>query len=164
MRATILQPQQQDMLAKLRALLLDLYTTLVSFGATPEDESAVRQSQLQLDSLFLLVIAGEFNAGKSAFINALLGERILEEGVATTSRIHLVNSAPPLKLLQSMKSPTKSLRPSNFFAKSISSIRPAPTPSNATTKPSPKNSCRAPISSSSSPLPTARLQRANASS
>ena len=98
MKGTILQPQQQEALSKLRALLLDLYSTLVTFGAAPEDEAAVRQSQLQLDSLFLLVIAGEFNAGKSAFINALLGDRILEEGVTpTTSRIHVVKFGPAVK-------------------------------------------------------------------
>jgi len=98
MRGNILQPKQQEALSKLRALLLDLHSTLVAFGATPEDESAIRQSQLQLDSLFLLVIAGEFNAGKSAFINALLGDRILEEGVTpTTSRIHVVKFGPTLQ-------------------------------------------------------------------
>jgi small GTP-binding protein len=46
---------------------------------------------LQLDELFLLVIVGEFNSGKSAFINALLGQRFLVEGVTpTTSAIHLI--------------------------------------------------------------------------
>jgi small GTP-binding protein len=91
MKSHILQPQQQEALSKVRAVLLDLYTTLITLGAASEDQAAVRQSQLQLDSLFLLVIAGEFNAGKSAFINALLGDRILEEGVTpTTSRIHVV--------------------------------------------------------------------------
>jgi small GTP-binding protein len=33
----------------------------------------------------LLVIAGEFNAGKSAFINALIGEPVLVEGVTPTT-------------------------------------------------------------------------------
>ncbi len=98
MRGKILQPQQQEALSKLRGVLLDLHATLVAFGAAPEDEAAVRQSQLQLDSLFLLVVAGEFNAGKSAFINALLGERILEEGVTpTTSRIHVVTYGSAVK-------------------------------------------------------------------
>ena len=97
MRGKILQPQQQEALSKLRGVLLDLHATLVAFGAAPEDEAAVRQSQLQLDSLFLLVVAGEFNAGKSAF-NALLGERILEEGVTpTTSRIHVVTYGSAVK-------------------------------------------------------------------
>ncbi|HEU4451426.1 MAG TPA: dynamin family protein, partial [Longimicrobium sp.] len=45
----------------------------------------------QLAGLFLLVIAGEFNSGKSSFINALLGERVLPEGVTpTTDRINLL--------------------------------------------------------------------------
>jgi small GTP-binding protein len=45
----------------------------------------------QLDHPFLLVIVGEFNAGKSAFINALLGQVVLQEGVTpTTAQIQLV--------------------------------------------------------------------------
>ena len=39
----------------------------------------------------MIVVVGEFNAGKSAFVNALLGERIFEEGVTpTTARIQLI--------------------------------------------------------------------------
>jgi len=38
------------------------------------------------------VVVGEFNAGKSAFINALLGQRLLEEGaLPTTSRVHRIH-------------------------------------------------------------------------
>ena len=45
----------------------------------------------QLDELFLLVIVGEFNSGKSAFINALLGSRIVAEGVTpTTAQINVL--------------------------------------------------------------------------
>ncbi|MCC6957738.1 MAG: dynamin family protein, partial [Anaerolineales bacterium] len=40
---------------------------------------------------FLLVIVGEYNAGKSAFINALLGEAYLTEGVTpTTTQINIL--------------------------------------------------------------------------
>ncbi|HVK01613.1 MAG TPA: dynamin family protein, partial [Gemmatimonadales bacterium] len=40
-------------------------------------------------------IAGEFNSGKSSFINALLGERVLPEGVTpTTDRINLLHHGP----------------------------------------------------------------------
>ncbi len=39
----------------------------------------------QLDELFLLVVVGEFNAGKSALINALFGEPLLEMGVTPTT-------------------------------------------------------------------------------
>ncbi len=51
----------------------------------------LQQAILQLDELFLLVVVGEFNAGKSALLNALLGEKVLAEGVTpTTSRVTLV--------------------------------------------------------------------------
>ena len=33
----------------------------------------------QLDELFLAVVVGEFNAGKSAFINALVGSRVAKK-------------------------------------------------------------------------------------
>src|SRR5262249_49243420 len=46
---------------------------------------------LALEEPFLLVVAGEFNAGKSAFINALIGEPVLAEGVTpTTAHITLL--------------------------------------------------------------------------
>jgi len=55
----------------------------------------LQQAILQLDELFLLVVVGEFNAGKSALLNALLGEKVLAEGVTpTTSRVTLVKWRP----------------------------------------------------------------------
>jgi small GTP-binding protein len=45
-----------------------------------ESLATLQEAILQLDELFLVVIVGEFNAGKSALINALLGERVLPEG------------------------------------------------------------------------------------
>ena len=40
---------------------------------------------------FMIVVVGEFNAGKSAFVSALLGHRVFEEGVTpTTARIQLI--------------------------------------------------------------------------
>jgi hypothetical protein len=38
-----------------------------------------------LDSTFSVVIAGEFNAGKSTLINALLGQKLLETGALPTT-------------------------------------------------------------------------------
>ena len=56
-----------------------------------EDRAPLDASIRQLEELFLLVIVGEFNAGKSAFINALLGRTVVEEGVTpTTAQIQLV--------------------------------------------------------------------------
>src|SRR5690606_10389899 len=38
-----------------------------------------------LTAPFLFVVVGEYNAGKSAFINSVLGERLLAEGVIPTT-------------------------------------------------------------------------------
>lgn len=87
----ILNAQQEALVAEERAILNNLRSELAHFGASAEDESTLAQSIQQLDELFLLVVVGEFNAGKSAFINALLGQRILKEGVTpTTTQIQLL--------------------------------------------------------------------------
>jgi len=72
-----------------RALLERLVGFLEDFGSPSDDVSLVRQKLVDIEELFLLVIVGEFNSGKSAFINALLGEdELSREGVTpTTDRI-----------------------------------------------------------------------------
>jgi small GTP-binding protein len=83
--------QNDQQLTAARRLLGDLQTELAAVPATMEDSATLADSVHQLDELFLLVIVGEFNAGKSAFINALLGVRVLDEGVTpTTAQIHLI--------------------------------------------------------------------------
>jgi small GTP-binding protein len=87
----ILSEGQETLLKDARGLLNDLRISLVTFGAAPEDHEILAQSIRQLDELFLLVVVGEFNSGKSAFINALLGQRILKEGVTpTTTQINVL--------------------------------------------------------------------------
>jgi small GTP-binding protein len=81
----ILNKVQEAILAEERNLLNDLRVGLVQFGVLEADEAALAQSIRQLDELFLLVVVGEFNAGKSAFINALLGQKLLKEGVTPTT-------------------------------------------------------------------------------
>ncbi len=85
----ILTARQNEILARERAALRELQSALERCAAGREDLETLEQSIRQLDELFLLVVVGEFNAGKSTFINALLGSTVLPEGVTpTTTRIH----------------------------------------------------------------------------
>ena len=91
MLTKILDPAQDEVLKEERAVLSRLQLALVRFDAAPDQQAALERSIRQLDELFLLVIVGEFNAGKSAFINALLGMMVAEEGVTpTTAQINVL--------------------------------------------------------------------------
>ncbi len=89
--AHILTDEQARILVEERRALAELRLALERVAMDDEDAASFDASLRQLDQLFLLVVAGEFNAGKSAFINALMGEPLLEEGVTpTTQRVTLV--------------------------------------------------------------------------
>ncbi|HXE81141.1 MAG TPA: dynamin family protein [Vicinamibacterales bacterium] len=91
LRSRVLSADGERLLAEARQLLGELREELARVPATEQDSAALASSIRQLDDFFLLVVVGEFNAGKSAFVNALLGSRILEEGVTpTTAQIQLV--------------------------------------------------------------------------
>jgi len=90
----VLGGKAERQLAETRAVLTDVQVALVRAPLTEEDARTLAAAIGQLDEIFLLVVVGEFNAGKSAFINALVGEPLLDEGVTpTTSRIHLLRYA-----------------------------------------------------------------------
>ncbi|MBI3914126.1 MAG: dynamin family protein [Chloroflexi bacterium] len=89
--ATVLNPTQAELLKDEKGFLADLLAALTAFKNQPGELADLRQALLQLDELFLIVVAGEFNSGKSALVNALLGQRVLAEGVTpTTTRITLI--------------------------------------------------------------------------
>jgi small GTP-binding protein len=81
----ILDPAEQEVVREERRILNELRASLIRFGASDDNLAPLEQSIAQLDELFLLVVVGEFNAGKSAFINALAGTRVMEEGVTPTT-------------------------------------------------------------------------------
>jgi GTP-binding protein EngB required for normal cell division len=96
-RRSILSDREQELRAREGELLDRLAGALERFGAdvAAADLQRFREARDQLSGLFLLVVAGEFNSGKSSFINALLGERVLPEGVTpTTDRINLLRHGP----------------------------------------------------------------------
>lgn len=72
-------------------MLEDLRLLLARLHAAEADLALLKTSSIQMQELFLLVVVGEFNAGKTAFLNAMLGERLLTEGVTpTTSHVHIL--------------------------------------------------------------------------
>ncbi len=82
---SVLAPEAEALLAEARRILAEVREALVRFAATPDDHATLVRSIDQLDELFLLVVVGEFNAGKSAFINALAGAAVVREGVTPTT-------------------------------------------------------------------------------
>lgn len=91
MRTSMLTDQQAEYLRQEKEALAEIRLALADLDVPGEALATLQKAILQLDELFLLVIVGEFNAGKSALVNALLGQKVLPEGVTpTTSRVTLV--------------------------------------------------------------------------
>jgi small GTP-binding protein len=84
-----------------------LRTSLARIDASPEQQEALDRSIAQLDELFLLVVVGEFNAGKSAFINALVGQPLMKEGVTPTTAV--------ITVLEYGDPPEQTVRESNLL-------------------------------------------------
>ena len=87
----VLTAEQGRILQEERRLLGDLQVALARLDAPDADLGLIGNALAQLEELFLMVVVGEFNAGKSAVINALLGGDYLPEGVVpTTSELVLI--------------------------------------------------------------------------
>ena len=70
-------------------LLADITQTLVEMSeASAEDQGRLMEMVRDLQEMFFLVVViGEFNAGKSSFINALIGESLLPTGITPTTEV-----------------------------------------------------------------------------
>jgi small GTP-binding protein len=91
MHQSMLTDQQAQFLRDEKEALAGFQLALADFDLPRETLDSLQKAILQLDELFLIVVAGEFNAGKSALVNALLGQKVLAEGATpTTSRVTLV--------------------------------------------------------------------------
>jgi small GTP-binding protein len=78
-------------------LLVDLAEQVGKFGEeAATDRDRLRQNADDLrDMFFLVVVVGEFNAGKSTFVNALMGDSLLPTGITpTTEVIEMIRYAP----------------------------------------------------------------------
>ncbi len=118
----ILSKKQKQLLTQERDLLNRLQLSLTEYDVKAEDLAALTESIRQLDDFFLLVVVGEFNAGKSAFINALLGERYLAEGVTpTTTKVNILRFGEE-KRKSSLSENVESLTYEADFLKEISIV------------------------------------------
>lgn len=98
MRQSMLTDQQAELLRAEKTALAETRLALAELNVPREALETLQKAILQLDELFLLVVVGEFNAGKSALMNALLGDKVLAEGVLpTTARITLVKWGEAVK-------------------------------------------------------------------
>ncbi|WP_456414345.1 dynamin family protein [Oceanithermus profundus] len=84
----MIDPELQRLAGEVRGLLAEGLEALAQAGETT---TPLRQALQDLEGPFLLVVAGEFNSGKSSLLNALLGRELLREGVTpTTDRIQWI--------------------------------------------------------------------------
>lgn len=71
-----------------RALLTRLLDLLQETDAAAETVEQLQGMVEHHEALFLVVVVGEFNTGKSTALNALFGRRVMEEGpIPTTAKI-----------------------------------------------------------------------------
>lgn len=87
----ITSEKQKQTVRDVRSALSDLLTCSVSAGIADEQVAALKDTLNALEDSFLVVVVGEFNAGKSSLINTLLNTAALKEGVTpTTAQINLI--------------------------------------------------------------------------
>lgn len=86
----ILDEKYSRLILEEKALLESLSTEIraLSYKELEDKLNAVKEN---LENLFSIVFIGEFSTGKSSLINALLGEKILPEGITpTTDKITII--------------------------------------------------------------------------
>lgn len=81
----VLNAQREELVAAEKQVLSRLLDFLKTSCPSLDEIILLDDAVAQLDELFLLVVVGEFNSGKSAVINALLGRRVLAEGILPTT-------------------------------------------------------------------------------
>ncbi|MEZ4570451.1 MAG: dynamin family protein [Thermomicrobiales bacterium] len=96
--------------------------------SSDEDVSLLRDARRQVETLFMLVVVGEFNSGKSAFINALVGEPIMPEGVTPQPAGSTFSATAMRRRMRQQRTGSSSapIQP-RFSGKSTSSTRQART-------------------------------------
>lgn len=96
MPGMVLEGQIADLREREVRLLYEVAEYIGKLGEADDDKKRLLDSAEDLRQMFLMVvIIGEFNAGKSTFINALLGDTLLPMGITpTTDNIEIIRYAP----------------------------------------------------------------------
>ena len=81
----VLSSSREQMIESERTLLSSVIDFMEMNCPNLEEVSILKEAVQQLDELFLVVIVGEFNSGKSAVVNALLGDSVVPEGILPTT-------------------------------------------------------------------------------
>jgi len=75
----------EEMIDRERELIKELLAFLNENCSDLEEIKLLTEARKGLEELFLVVIVGEFNAGKSSVINAMLGDKFVAEGILPTT-------------------------------------------------------------------------------
>jgi len=88
----LLNDDERQLLLRQKEIVAD-YRSLAKRVGVPVDHS---ENVLEDCAAFSVVVAGEYNAGKSTLINALLGQKILKTGsIPTTDSVTILSAHPP---------------------------------------------------------------------
>ena len=82
----ILTGPESELVALERRLVLRVRDAIGHADGPSQDLERLAALVHEMDELFLLVVVGEYNTGKSTFINALLGDEVFEMGDLPTTR------------------------------------------------------------------------------
>lgn len=87
-----LREATKELVAREKLLIGDLRGLLSRLDASESELIDLKTALRDLEGIFMLVVIGEYNAGKSSLLNALVGEKVMPEGVTpTTDRVVIVN-------------------------------------------------------------------------
>eukprot|EP00462_Mataza_sp_D1_P020629 CAMPEP_0175133222 /NCGR_PEP_ID=MMETSP0087-20121206/7521_1 /TAXON_ID=136419 /ORGANISM="Unknown Unknown, Strain D1" /LENGTH=573 /DNA_ID=CAMNT_0016415685 /DNA_START=215 /DNA_END=1936 /DNA_ORIENTATION=- len=100
----MINQSQRQALTRVKELMLRLHHVTREAGIQVDEEELLNNAISNLESVFLLVVVGEFNSGKSQLINSLIGSEFCETGVLpTTENVNILVHGPQVKVSKDSK-------------------------------------------------------------
>jgi len=95
----------RSLVSKERQQLSELHALILELDASEEELDSLKTALKDLDGIFMVVISGEYNAGKSSLVNALLAQKVMAEGVTpTTDRVTIISYGDEAKVIEESSS------------------------------------------------------------